>query len=103
MLHIAFTIYDEKAEVFLAPFFVPTIGLATRAFTDCINSDSHQFAKHPQDYTLFQLASFDDSDASFTQSPKKSMGNGVEYVDPNHVSALKESQNGPTHTPIQPD
>jgi len=80
MKHILFTVYDEKAEIFLPPFFVPTIGLATRAFSDCINTPDHQFGKHPADYSLFQLGAFDDGDASFELTNKKSLGNGVEYV-----------------------
>ena len=103
MKHLLFTIYDEKAEVFLPPFFVPTIGIATRAFVDCINSDDHQFGKHPSDYTLFQLGSFDDSNAELEHLPKKSIGNGVEFVNPEHTSALEEFHNGPPNPPIQPD
>jgi len=103
MKHLLFTIYDEKAEVFLPPFFVPTLGIATRAFVDCINSDTHQFGKHPQDYTLFQLGSFEDHDAELEHLPKKSLGNGVEFVSPNHTSALQDFEHGSPNTPIQPD
>lgn len=103
MLHLLFTVYDVKAEVYMPPFFVPTIGLATRAFADCVNSKDHQFGKHPHDYTLFQLGSFDDSDASISQTDNKSLGNGVEYIDPKHTSAVEEFENGPHRPPIQPD
>ena len=99
MKHLLFTIYDEKAEVFLPPFFVPTIGIATRAFKDSINSDDHTFGKHPSDYTLFQLGSFDDHDASLEPADKKSLGNGVEFID----NTPPERQHGPPNTPIQPD
>lgn len=102
MKHLLFTIYDEKAEVFLPPFFVPTVGIAKRAFTDCINSNDHQFAKHPGDYTLFQLSAWDDQDASFLKPEKKSIGNGVEFIDPDHVSSLGEF-NEQTRPPVQPD
>lgn len=103
MNHLLFTIYDEKAQVFIAPFFVPTIGLATRAFSDCVNSPDHQFAKHPQDYSLFQIASFDDGDASISTFDKKSLGNGVEYIDPNASNSLGDFNHGPPDSPIQPN
>ncbi len=103
MKHHLFTIYDEKAEVFLPPFFVPTVGIAVRAFSDTINSDTHQFGKHPSDYTLFQLGSFDDASALLDHQSKKSLGNGVEFVSITHVSALQEFNDGPPNTPIQPD
>lgn len=98
-----FTVYDQKAEAFLPPFFVPSVGLATRAFTDCINSKDHQFGKHPADYTLFNLGTWNDDDASFDARTKKSMGNGVEYIDPEYSHSLGDFQNGAQNTPIQPD
>lgn len=103
MNHLLFTVYDEKAEVFLPPFFVPTVGIATRAFKDTINSDSHQFGKHPSDYTLFSLGYFDDSTAEIVSATKKSLGNGVEFIDPEHKDSLGDFRNDPSNTPIQPD
>ena len=99
MNHLLFTVYDAKAEIYLPPFFVPTVGIATRAFSDAINSDTHQFGKHPHDYTLFRLGSFDDHDASISDQTPKSLGNGVEFLTP----ATEEPTHDPSHTPIQPD
>lgn len=75
-----YTVYDQKAESFLPPFFVPTRGLAVRAFEDCVNSKDHQFGKHPQDYTLFYLGTFDQDNASWNIESPQSQGNGVEFV-----------------------
>ena len=103
MRTILFTIYDEKAEVFLPPFFVPTLGIATRAFSDCINGPEHQFSKHPQDYTLFQLGEFFDDDCHFELHEKKSLGNGVEFITPSTQPDFFEGQHGKTNSPIQPN
>ena len=105
MNHILFTVYDEKAEVFLPPFFVHTIGIATRAFSDAINAvnTDHQFSKHPQDYTLFKLGYFDDSTAEMVSDIKKSLGNGVEFVNQSPPNERSESPHGTTNPPIQPD
>lgn len=78
MIQKMYTVYDEKAEAYLDPFFVSNEGLATRAFTDCINSPSHQFGKHPHDYTLFCLGEWDNETAKFNES-RKLIGNGVEF------------------------
>jgi len=77
-----YTVHDSKAETFMPPFFVPSKGLAIRAFEDCINSDDHHFGKHPGDYTLFDLGTFDTDNAEFDLSDRKSVGNGVEFIDP---------------------
>ncbi len=79
---LCYTVYDSKAETFMPPFFVPSKGLAIRAFEDCVNSDDHHFGKHPADYTLFSLGSFDTDAGQFVHSEKQSIGNGVEFLNP---------------------
>ena len=92
------TVHDSKAETFLSPFFVPSKGLAIRAFEDCINSDSHHFGKHPADYTLFQLGTFNTDSGTFTLTDRISIGNGVEFLNP----FKPESENVP-QTSRSPD
>jgi len=79
---LCFTVYDSKAETYLPPFFVPSKGLAIRAFEDCVNSEDHHFGKHPADYTLFSLGEFDTDTAYFEPNGKISIGNGVEFLNP---------------------
>ena len=98
-----FSVHDQKAEVFLPPFFVPTKGIATRAFADCINSETHQFGKHPADYTLFYMGDFDDNTGQYDQGVKQSIGNGVEYIDPEHEDSLGDFRNVPQQRSIQSD
>lgn len=103
MNHLLFTVYDEKAEVFLPPFFVPTIGLATRAFSDCVNSEDHQFGKHPSDYSLFQLGYFDDHTAEMVSQQRKCLGNGVEYIENPFENSAGANAHGTPDPSIQPD
>lgn len=100
---LIFTVYDTKAETFMPPFFVPAIGLATRTFSDCINSNEHHFAKHPADYTLFKLGSFDTDTCHFDLKDKISLGNGVEFLLPDEQPDLFEATNGSPNPPILPD
>ena len=80
MNHKIFTVYDQKAEAYLPPFFLPQVGQATRVFADCVNSDSHQFAKHPEDYTLFQLGTFDDNTGEILKlTVPKLLGTGLDF------------------------
>lgn len=72
-----FSIYDEKSKAFLRPFLLSEVGQAIRAIHDCLTDPQHDFAKHPSDYTLFQLGEFDDSTGSYTND-KTSLGNLVE-------------------------
>jgi hypothetical protein len=74
------TVYDEKAEAFLRPIFHQTSAMAVREFQELVNDPNHQFGKFPADYTLFELGSWSDRDAEFDLLPKKSLGNGVEFL-----------------------
>lgn len=81
MLLQIFTIFDSKASAYLPPFYLPQRGMAMRTFADCINDVEHQFSKHPEDYTLMMVGTFDDlSGIAMTTAPE-SIGNGLEFVE----------------------
>jgi len=54
-----FSVFDSKAKAYLPPFLLPETVMAVRAFGDCVMDSGHAFGKHPEDYTLFQVGSFD--------------------------------------------
>lgn len=97
-----FTVFDQKAEAYLPPFFMSHEGQAQRTFTDCINSPEHSFGAHPEDYTLFALGDFDDSNASFQPlSTPKSLGKGIEFVNSNSPETVPNGQIS-DEQPLQP-
>lgn len=57
---------DSGADCFGQPQFVPSIGNATRAFGDQVNSkDSGVLGTHPEDFILYHLGEFDDNSGEF--------------------------------------
>jgi len=80
MKHKIFTIYDSKAKAYLVPFFLHEDGMAVRVFADCINDATHQFGKHPEDYTLFNIGHWSDDKAKFLTNNPIALGNGIEFV-----------------------
>lgn len=60
-----FSVYDQKAQAYLPPFFMHNTALATRAFRDAVNQPDHAFQRNPEDYLLFVVAEFDDSSGVF--------------------------------------
>lgn len=64
ILHM-FTVYDSKARAYLPPFFMQSKGAAIRSFDDSVNDPASAFHKHPEDYTLMELGTYDDSKAEF--------------------------------------
>lgn len=56
-----FSIYDSKAEAYNTPLFLPAKGQAIRAFEDQVNQEGSEIGKHPEDYTLFCIGTYEDS------------------------------------------
>lgn len=81
MLHKVFTIYDVKAQAYSMPFFQPTIGLAVRGFTDAANDRKSAVGRHPADYVLFEIGSFDDASAHYDElKVHVNHGKALEYL-----------------------
>ena len=82
MIHHIFTVFDSKAAAYLTPFYAQTKGVAIRQFSDAINADpSHNFARHPEDFTLFELGTYDDNNSQFTlHDAPQSIGVAVEFI-----------------------
>lgn len=80
MIVCVFAIWDTKAQSFSQPFYAGSKGLAIRSFTDLVNDDKTSVNKYPDDFTLFELGKFDDSDGSFDLLPKPvAVGNALEF------------------------
>lgn len=58
---LAVAIYDAKALGFTQPLFVQALGQAVRSFSDSVNDGKSEFARHPEDYTMFHVGSYDDA------------------------------------------
>lgn len=81
MILKVFSVRDMKAEAFLQPFFSNSIGAAIRAFGDAANKSDSPFFAHPEDYVLYEIGSYDDSDGMLTaQSPVKMLSHAAEHV-----------------------
>ncbi len=81
MKHRMFSFFDVKAQAYLPPFCLPETAMAVRVFGDCVNSSDHAFGRHPGDYTLFELGSFDDSVCVVSCTPSAmKVANGLELV-----------------------
>lgn len=75
-----FTVYDSKVEAYMTPFFAPTVGAALRSWETAVNDGQSMMSKHPGDYSLFEVAEFDEKTGSFT--PHKAhvnLGLAVEF------------------------
>jgi len=81
MIHEIFTVHDVQAGAYLPTFMLPTRAMAKRVFSDCVGDPKHAFCKHPGDYTLFAIGTFNDQTAEIVYTGHhQSLGNGVDFI-----------------------
>lgn len=88
MILKVFAVYDEKAEIFAQPFFMANKGTALRAMSNVFAKPEHEFTKFPQDYTIYELGEYDDSN-----------GRMLPYDKPQHVCRLSELKTDSRYQP----
>ena len=75
-----FTVYDTKVGAYLNPFFLRSTAEAIRSFEQICNEENHQFYKHPSDFTLFEIGTFDDTTCKIhTHAALQSLGIAQEF------------------------
>lgn len=88
MKYFCFAIYDSVSRSFAPPFHMASPNVAVRAFALGVNSAESHLSKHPTDYTLFQIGTFDDETGiHLPQEPHVNLGLGASFK--------KEHQNAP--------
>lgn len=67
MKHCVFCVKDRLADVFGQPFQQANNQSAIRAFKDSVNSvgDTNMLNKHPDDFDLYVLGTFDDTSGMY--------------------------------------
>lgn len=75
-----FTIYDNKSETYFQPFYMLNQAMALRQFADMSNDENSNIQKHPEDYSLWHIGSWNDQDALFETIEKKHLASAHEHV-----------------------
>lgn len=111
MLFKMFTVYDSAAGAYVAPFFLAATGQALRQFTDAVNDPASSLCQHPEDYTLYEIGTYEDTHATVTMhETSKMLGRAIEYK--THPGNIQQApgddsiQSEPAISnvsPIQPD
>lgn len=77
-----YAVYDSKTKVYAQPNFLINRGAAMRAWKDACNDPQTQFFKHPEDFTMFELGTWDDETGQFEMDQVPfSLGTAIQYKD----------------------
>jgi len=60
MITKMYSVYDKKAKIFNTPVFLHNNAVACRAFGELANNPDHPYGKHPGDYELWLIGTYDD-------------------------------------------
>ena len=65
MKYVIGAVRDSKADAFNRPIFMQSVGTMIRSFQDEVNraAEDNQMHKHPGDFALYELGSYDDATA----------------------------------------
>lgn len=73
-------IYDRKTEAFGQPFFVRHSGEAIRAMQDEVNNKDSTLAKHPTDFELYVIGTFNDVTGDLKQIEHRKLAQAEELI-----------------------
>lgn len=66
MILFAYSIYDRKALQYHPPFYASTDASAARSFSDVANDVNTNIGRHPSDFVLYCVGTFNDQKATLT-------------------------------------
>ncbi len=75
-----YAIFDTASGIYDKMVFARADGEVTREFQDLVTKADHPYAQHPEDYTLFRLASYDNLTGKITDEANECLATGLELV-----------------------
>lgn len=75
-----YAIRDAQVNSYSQPFYSPTHGSALRAFSDHVNDPQSAPNKHPDDFNLYHLGTFNDETGQLVAVDPTRIGTALEYI-----------------------
>lgn len=93
MIMTVFAIYDSGVSTWMVPIFARNKGEIMRSFIEAVNNPESKFFKHPADYTLFEIGTWDDDKCVFDllKTPVR-LGVAIEYLQKNDKLVVSEAE-----------
>lgn len=83
-----YSVFDQATGAYMRPFAMLSDGQALRGFTDEACNAESEIGKHPHDFSLWFVGSFDDSKGEFHPATIKCIGKAHECI---AATRVKES------------
>lgn len=90
-----FSIFDSKTGAFSAPFFANNSGVAIRMLEDTMRDNESTLSRHPADFTLVRVGTFDAQTGVVAAINHESLGSLVQFLpQPAAAGPLLKVMNG---------
>lgn len=89
-----YAIRDSKTEMYNRPFYAVAEGEAVRNFTDLVNDPTTTPGRHPADFALYRIGSYDDVSALIEGHSPVCIVTGNECLGIQETKTLEEVANG---------
>lgn len=80
MVYDAFCLLDTKTGIHHMPFFVSHPGQATRMLTDLVGDPNTTVGRHPADFVLIRIGTYDDQTGVLAASQPASFGSASGFI-----------------------
>jgi len=102
---VVFSIYDSKSHIYEKPFYMNHRMEALRAFESTVNDPNTSINKWPEDFTLFELGTYENITGTFELLPTPlSLGVAIQYL--KAQPKIDAAQGAPRHlssAPLNPE
>lgn len=81
MIYSVFSVHDVKAKCWTPPYFAQNAATGVRMFAASVNEPNSMAAKFPEDFHLYEIATFDDENGTLMMMDYIPHGTGAHYRD----------------------
>jgi len=96
-----YSIFDTASGLYSRPFFTQSDAEAMRSFSDIAEDAEHPIGKHPEDYSLFRIGVFDDTNGHFVDENNECLVTALETVSKGR-NIKRDNLELPFDTPTSP-
>lgn len=80
MIDQLFAVFDVKMRLFMAPFVGRNVDSALRQFSDMCNNPNGLMVRHPEDYVLYEIGTFDVEKGVVSAIVPHAVGKALDFV-----------------------
>lgn len=77
-----YAVYDQASGIYDGPVPQKTDNAAMRGFLDLAHNDQSVISKHPSDFSLWRIGTYDDSTGEIEVAPKKCLAYAIDMITP---------------------